>query len=256
MSELIPITQNTDGRQAVSGRDLHEFLGIRAHYKDWFRRMCEYGFSEGQDYVLKSERSASPAGMPDRPRLNHVLTLDMAKELSMIQRTERGRQARAYFLECEKRAQQAPALTDDQIVAQALAITTQRVEELESVIAEIEPKANAWTHLADAEGDLGVADAAKILSQDERISIGRNRLFDMLASIGWIYKAKGKRGGWCAYQTQVDLDRLHERPATPFLNRKTGDFEMPAPTIRITAKGLEALHQKLTENMPIPFDLG
>ena len=252
MSELIPITQTSDGRQAVSGRALHGFLGVKNDYSHWFRDMCAYGFAEGEDFT-----GISPVSTGGRPRQDHALSLDMAKELAMIQRTDRGRQARQYFIECEKRAQQQPtALTDDQIVAQALAITTQRVEELESVIAVIEPKANAWTHLADAEGDLGVADAAKILSQDERISIGRNRLFDMLAIIGWIYKAKGKRGGWCAYQTQVDLDRLHERPATPFLNRKTGDFEMPAPTIRITAKGLEALHQKLTENMPIPFDLG
>lgn len=257
MSTLIPITQTDDGRQAVNGRALWEFLELNERYNDWFNRMVDYGFTEGTDYVTQKTVAGATSGfVPGGNRKDHILTLDMAKELAMLQRTARGRQARQYFIECERRAKNpAPALTDDEIVAQALAITTQRVEELESVITEIEPKANAWTHLADADGNMSVADAAKILSQDDRISIGRNRLFDVLANLKWIYRPKAKRDGWCAYQTQVDLGRLHERPATPFLNRKTGDFELPPPTIRITAKGLEALHQKLTENQPIPFDI-
>lgn len=69
-TELIPLTNTHDGTQAVMGRDLHEFLGVRTSYKDWFPRMVEYGFQEGVDYVLKNEHSASPAGMPSRPRLN------------------------------------------------------------------------------------------------------------------------------------------------------------------------------------------
>ena len=138
-----------------------------------------------------------------------------------------------------------PALTDDEIVAQALAITTHRVRELESVVEELTPDANAWRNLADADGNYGVADAAKILSQDPAISIGRNRLFDFMADRKWIYRYGGRRGGWCAYQAQVDLGRLHERPATPFLNRKTGAYELPAPTIRITIKGLAELHRLL-----------
>lgn len=138
-----------------------------------------------------------------------------------------------------------PALTDDEIVAQALAITTHRVRELESVVEELTPDANAWRNLADADGNYGVADAAKILSQDPAISIGRNRLFDFMAEKKWIYRHGGRRGGWCAYQSQVDLGRLHERPATPFLNRKTGEYELPAPTIRITVKGLAELHRLL-----------
>ena len=138
-----------------------------------------------------------------------------------------------------------PALTDDEIVAQALAITTHRVKELESVVEELTPDANAWRKLADSDGNYGVADAAKILTQDPTISIGRNRLFDFMAERKWIYRHGGRRGGWCAYQSQVDLGRLHERPATPFLNRKTGEYELPAPTIRVTAKGLAELHRLL-----------
>lgn len=76
--QLIPIT-NMGGVQAVLGRDLHSFLEVKTPYKDWWPRMVAYGFEEGVDYALKNERSASPAGMPSRPRLNHVVSLDHGK---------------------------------------------------------------------------------------------------------------------------------------------------------------------------------
>lgn len=147
--------------------------------------------------------------------------------------------------------QSAPALTDDEIVAQALAITTHRVKELESVVEELTPDATAWRNLADADGNFGVADAAKMLSQDPEITIGRDRLFSYMESLGWIKRRNHRRGGWFAYQTQVDSGRLHERPATPFLNRKTGDYELPAPTIRVTAKGVAELHRLLTAQQAV-----
>ncbi|WP_200170782.1 phage antirepressor KilAC domain-containing protein [Tomitella cavernea] len=155
--------------------------------------------------------------------------------------------AQAYFAVRTREAETTrPALTDDEIVAQALAITTHRVRELESVVEDLKPDARAWRQLADADGNYGVGDAAKILSQDAGISVGRNRLFTLMEDAKWIYRRKGPRGGWCAYQTQVECGRLHERPATPFLNRKTGEYELPAPTIRITVKGVADLHAKLS----------
>ena len=117
--ELIPLTFTDDGQQAVTGRALHEFMEVQTKYKDWFKRMAMYGFEEGRDYVLKNEHSSSPAGMPARPRLNHIMTMDMAKEVAMLQRTEKGRQARRYFIEVEKQAKAAiPALPDRRALAQ------------------------------------------------------------------------------------------------------------------------------------------
>ncbi|CAB0576018.1 hypothetical protein CIP107532_01989 [Corynebacterium diphtheriae] len=101
MSHLIPL-HTQDGVQAVMGRDLHQFLEVKTSYKDWFPRMVAYGFEEGEDFALKIEHTPSPAGMKEK--LNHVISLDMAKEISMIQRTNKGKQARQYFIECEKRA--------------------------------------------------------------------------------------------------------------------------------------------------------
>lgn len=96
-NELIKITKDDNGNSVVSGRDLHDFLEVKTAYKDWFPRMCEYGFTDGKDF--SSILSESTGG---RPRVDHAMTLDMAKEISMIQRTERGKQARQYFIDVEK----------------------------------------------------------------------------------------------------------------------------------------------------------
>ncbi len=96
MNELIKITYNND-RPTDSARDLHDFLEVKTAYKDWFPRMCEYGFTEGEDFC--SFLSESTGG---RPAQDAVLTIDMAKELCMIQRNEKGKQARQYFLQIEK----------------------------------------------------------------------------------------------------------------------------------------------------------
>ena len=100
MQELIKVTKDDNGNSVVSGRDLHEFLEVKTPYKDWFPRMVEYGFAENVDFISLAQKWAKPNG--GRPKTDHALTLDMAKEISMIQRTEKGKQARQYFIEVEK----------------------------------------------------------------------------------------------------------------------------------------------------------
>ncbi|MGM0107940.1 ORF6C domain-containing protein [Enterococcus sp. AZ172] len=101
--DLIPIITNENNEQLVSGRDLHEFLEVKDNYTDWFKRMITYGFDEDVDFIGLSEKSDKLGG---RPRIDHAMKLDMAKEISMIQRTEKGKQARQYFIEIEKRSKQ------------------------------------------------------------------------------------------------------------------------------------------------------
>ncbi|CAI3319313.1 antA/AntB antirepressor family protein [Enterococcus cecorum] len=96
--ELIKITTNENGEQLVSGRELHEFLEVETPYRKWFPRMTEYGFDEGVDYT--PDFFVHP--MNNQETTDHAMTLDMAKEISMIQRTEKGKQARLYFIEVEK----------------------------------------------------------------------------------------------------------------------------------------------------------
>ncbi|WP_280439786.1 phage antirepressor KilAC domain-containing protein [Nocardia cyriacigeorgica] len=116
--------------------------------------------------------------------------------------------------------------------------------EAERHVRALEAPASAWSHLAESAGDYAVADAAKVLSRDPNITIGRDRLFAFMAAEGWIYRDKAL-GAWKAYQTQVNLGRLVEKLGRPYLHEPTGAMRNPAPTIRITAKGLAELHKRL-----------
>lgn len=103
MKELIKITTNDKGQHLVSGRELHEFLGIKTKYKDWFPRMVEYGFERNIDFIMVAQkRATNNLKNPVTTIIDHAISIDMAKEISMIQRTEKGKQARKYFIECEK----------------------------------------------------------------------------------------------------------------------------------------------------------
>lgn len=241
MSELIPI-QNSDGAQAVMGRDLHAFLEIQSNYTTWIARLIEkYGFIAGQDFISKMEESSG-----GRPSENHVLTLDMAKEISMVQNNDRGRQARRYFIECERRAKEPAELSPEELMARAIKVADNTIKELEAKTRELEPAAKSWTYLAAPGGDYSVAGAAKTLSRDPNISIGRNKLFDFMREQRWIFRTSGKRAHWEAYQDKgINTGRLVHKLSSPFMNERTGEWEQPAPTIRITPKGLHELHKLL-----------
>lgn len=102
MQELIRVTTNDQGEQVVSARDLHEYLEVKDHFTQWADRMFEYGFTQGVDYQAINQIVKHLNGVGSSNKTDYVLTLDCAKEISMIQRTEKGKQARQYFIECEK----------------------------------------------------------------------------------------------------------------------------------------------------------
>lgn len=130
----------------------------------------------------------------------------------------------------------------------ALADTHEAKELAQARAAELEPAAAAWDTLASARGDYSVADAAKVLSRDEHVEIGRDRLFALMAELRWVYRT-GARNRWHAYQSQVALGRLVMRAGASFQNARTGEMEAADPTVRVTAKGLQALHQHLTRQV-------
>lgn len=101
MEELIKVTNN-EGRQLVSARELHEFLGIGSQYSIWFDRMCGYGFAENTDFVAINQKRLTAQGN-ETTFVDHAMSIEMAKEISMIQRTDKGREARKYFIECERK---------------------------------------------------------------------------------------------------------------------------------------------------------
>ncbi|EMF0070689.1 antA/AntB antirepressor family protein [Enterococcus hirae] len=104
MKELIKVTTNKENEQLVNGRELHEFLEVATEYKKWFGRMAEYGFVENIDFIRVTQKCPTPGGIQNIT--DHAMKLDMAKEISMIQRTEKGKQARQYFIQVEKEYKQ------------------------------------------------------------------------------------------------------------------------------------------------------
>ncbi len=138
MDELIKITTNDTGQQLTSGRELFEFLEVKERYSKWFDRMIGYGFVEGIDYT--PYQKVHP--MNDQEITDHVLTIDMAKEISMIQRTEKGKQARRYFIAVEKEYKQQPRIpsTPRELARLALSAneeTNERVDLIENEIEDI-----------------------------------------------------------------------------------------------------------------------
>ncbi|MGJ4099761.1 phage antirepressor KilAC domain-containing protein [Corynebacterium macclintockiae] len=189
MNELMPI-QNNDGKQAVLGRDLHQFLEVSRDYTNWFKQMVGYGFIEGQDFTPDLAKSTG-----GRPRANHIVSLDMAKEISMIQRTDKGKQARQYFIECERKANEArdtsvenvksvvAQMTRSEILQIAMNAEQERLA-LEAKAKELEPKAEAYSSFIEADGKYSVGAVAKMLG------IGQNKLFRELRNAG-VFIAKG-----------------------------------------------------------------
>ena len=111
MNELVKIKYGNDEQPTVSGRELHKFLEVDTPYSKWFSRMIEYGFENGQDFNLDKNVRVQTEGKREVSRIveDHQLTIPMAKELCMIQRTEKGKMARQYFLQVEE-AWNTPAM--------------------------------------------------------------------------------------------------------------------------------------------------
>lgn len=149
MDELVPVQKQKDGSVVVSGRDLHDFLDVKTKYADWFKRMSEYGFDENVDFAvfLKNEKDDTAFG-GSRKITDHALTLDMAKEISMIQRTERGKQARQYFLEVEKRYKQQNNLRMPETPLEIMSVVGKITERQDKQLKELNTKVTYLTDLA------------------------------------------------------------------------------------------------------------
>src|SRR5699024_5543507 len=102
IKELFTLEKDAEGKPVISGRELHEALGIETQYTKWINRMFDYGFEEDTDYILVSQKSlTNNPRNPYTKQTNHILTLDTAKQIAMIQRTPIGKMIREYFLSIE-----------------------------------------------------------------------------------------------------------------------------------------------------------
>lgn len=179
MNEIIKINYDND-RPTVLARDLHDFLEVKTAFKDWFPRMCEYGFSEGTDFC--SFLSESSGG---RPAQDAQLTIEMAKEICMLQRNERGKQARQYFIQLEKDWN-----SPEKVMARALQIADKKIKRLETQIEEDRPRVLFAGAVETSKSSILIGELAKILKQNG-INIGQNRLFEWMRQNGYLIRRNG-----------------------------------------------------------------
>ena len=190
MNELIRIDMSNADRPTVLGRDLHEALEVKTAYKDWFPRMCEYGFTEGKDYSsILSNRSD---GLPGKPKHDHQLTISMAKELCMIQRNDKGKEFRQYFIKVEE-AWNSP----EQVMARGLRAANLMLADAQKQVAALEaareadrPKVLFADAVSASKSSILVGDLAKLLKQNG-VDIGQKRLFEWLRENGFLIRQYG-----------------------------------------------------------------
>lgn len=181
MNELINVTLNDNQEPVVSGRQLHEALGVNSRYTTWFDRMKEYGFTEDQDFLPNLGKSTG-----GRQATDHIIKLDMAKEIAMIQRTERGKQVRQYFIQVEKDFN-----SPEKIMARALLMADQKVHKLEAQIEADRPKVLFAEAVSASHTSILVGELAKLLKQNG-VDMGANRLFNWLRAHGYLIKRNGR----------------------------------------------------------------
>ena len=183
MNEIIKINTDTD-KPTVSGRELHKALEIETRYNDWFSRMCEYGFFEGKDFY--SNLSKSIGG---RPATDHQITIPMAKEICMIQRNDKGKFFRQYFIAVEEQWNSPEA-----VMARALKFSNAKLLELQDTVKDLEnkiehdkPKTIFADAVASSNKSILVGELAKLIKQNG-FDIVQKRLFEWLREHGYLIK--------------------------------------------------------------------
>lgn len=224
MNELIP-TQNKGEDILVTGRNLHEFLEIKTPYVKWFERMTEYGFSENHDYVVTDIFVPNSKG-GRQTQLEHHVKIDMAKEVSMLQRNKKGKQARQYFIEVEKRWN-----SPEMIVQRAMEIQQRKVLQLEEKIAQDKRYTEFGKAVEGSDASINIGAFAKLIYEKHGVNIGRNKLMAWLRTNGYLIKVGREKN----FPKQRFIEQgLFELRST-VIKRTKGDVQSGTPMI--TGKG-------------------
>ena len=264
MTELFTLVNRPvagQAQQTVNARELHAFLGNKMHFADWIKkRIVDYGFVENVDYVRvelaaglamaqtggdfadilhaqKNEtQETSTCDFGQRGRIEYALSLDMAKELSMVERNAQGKQARQYFIDCEKRLSGSLIPQTFSEALRLAADLAERNQQQAAQIAELAPKAEALARIEVAQGDLTVTQAAKMLKMQPK------QLFDWLARHGWLYRSGGS-GVWLGYQDKVRSGYV-THSVYRYTSQSTG-AERVNTQVYLTPKGMSRIAEKL-----------
>lgn len=235
MNELIKVNYDNADRPTVSGRELWEALEVETPYKKWFDRMAEYGFSENKDFwTFLSESTGG------RPSTDHQLTIPMAKELCMLQRTDKGKQMRQYFIAVEEQWNSPEA-----IMARALQFSNAKLKQLETHCCQLEttvaaqskqmeqdkPKVLFADSVAASSSSILIGELAKLIKQNG-VDMGQRRLFAWMRENGYLIKRCGSEYN---LPTQRSMERgLMEIKETSVIH---SGYTTISKTPKVTGKG-------------------
>lgn len=241
MQELFNLEEKADGTIAVSGRELHKGLEIETQYSIWIKRMIGYGFEENVDYVEVSQKRLTSHGR-EHSQIDHIMALDMAKEISMIQRSEIGKQIRKYFIEVEKSYKQQPQISDSYMIDDPVERAKRWIEEeqqREKLTVEnemLKPKASYYDLVLRSKSLLSVTEIAK------DYGMGAKKFNNLLHELGVQYRL-GKV--WHLYAKHQDKGYTHS--ATFVIDEENSKI-----TTKWTQAGRLFLYETLKENGIFP----
>lgn len=212
MKDLIQIHYDNADRPTVSGRELHKALGVETPYTTWVKRMCEYGFSENVDFATCFPNLESENQHGGQNKIDHQLTIPMAKELCMLQRTDKGKQMRQYFIAVEEQWN-----SPDAIMARALQLSNAKLKEMQITVSALtvenqimKPKAEYFDELVDRNLLTGIRETAG------ELGVKQNQFVAFLLEKKYMYR--DKKGKLTAYAKPL-ADGLFERKEC--VNEKT-----------------------------------
>ncbi|WP_317316101.1 phage antirepressor KilAC domain-containing protein [Peptostreptococcus russellii] len=241
MKELIEIRTNENNEVVVSGRELYERLKAKTRYNDWFNRMCSYGFVEGVDFIAITQKRVTAQGN-ETTYIDHVLKLDMAKEIAMLQRSEKGKQIRQYFIEVEKEYN-----SPEKIMARALQIANNTINDLqletkikEQQIKELKPKADYTDKILASKSLVTISQIAK------DYGMAGKSLNSLLHEFKIQYKQSGQ---WLLYAKYQNKGYTHSETVDIPLN--DGGVKVVMNT-KWTQKGRLFLYEQLKNNGILP----
>lgn len=212
MTELIKVNYDNADRPTVSGRELWKALGVETPYTTWVKRMCEYGFSENVDFATCFPNLESENQHGGQNKIDHQLTIPMAKELCMLQRTDKGKQMRQYFIAVEEQWN-----SPDAIMARALQLSNAKLKEMQITVSTLtvenqimKPKAEYFDELVDRNLLTGIRETAG------ELGVKQNQFVAFLLEKKYMYR--DKKGKLTAYAKPLS-DGLFERKEC--VNEKT-----------------------------------
>jgi anti-repressor protein len=241
MNELINITLNENHEPVVSARDLHKGLEVKSKYNDWLKRMLDYGFAEGTDFVAIAQKKVTAQGNQSE-FIEHVFNLDSAKEIAMIQRNDKGKEVRKYFIQVEKDFN-----SPEKIMARALLLADKKVHQLEAQIEADKPKVLFADAVSASHTSILVGELAKLLKQNG-VDIGATRLFTWLRNHGYLIKRNGR--DWnMPTQKSVELGLIRVKETS--ITHSDGHITV-SKTPLVTGKGQQYFINKFLNQEYLP----